>query len=95
MLEGLGETEQALRQRGLGFVIRLGGPDDVTLSPAQRAALIICDRGCLRPQWQWRTRAAALAGRRVLQVEGDVAVPVEFVSSKAEIGARTTELRPI
>jgi deoxyribodipyrimidine photo-lyase len=64
----------------------------VALSLAQRAALIVCDRGYLRPQQNWRARVAAEAGRRVLQVEGDVVVPVELVSIKAEIGART--LRP-
>ena len=92
MLEGLAETGHALRQRGLGFVIRLGSPDNVALGLAQRAALVVCDRGYLRPQRQWRGRVAAEAGRRVLQVEGDVVVPVELASTKAEIGART--LRP-
>jgi deoxyribodipyrimidine photo-lyase len=92
MLEGLAETEHALRQRGLGLVIRLGSPDDVALDLAERAALVVCDRGYLRPQRNWRARVAAEAGRRVLQVEGDVVVPVELVSTKSEIGART--LRP-
>ncbi len=92
MLEGLAETEKALRKRGLGFVIRHGSPDAVVLKLAPRAALIVCDRGYLRPQKQWRAKVAAEAGRRVLQVEGDVVVPVSLVSTKSEIGART--LRP-
>jgi deoxyribodipyrimidine photo-lyase len=92
MLEGLAETERTLRARGLGFVIRLGSPDDVALGLARRAALVVCDRGYLRQQRHWRARVAAEAGRRVLQVEGDVVVPVELVSPKPEIGART--LRP-
>jgi len=92
MLEGLAETAKVLREHRLGFVIRLGSPDDVALSLAQRAALVVCDRGYLRAQRQWRARVAAEAGRRVPQVEGDVVVPVELVSAKPEIGART--LRP-
>ncbi len=92
MLEGLAETAQTLRQRGLGFVIRRGNPGDVALGLAPRAALLVCDRGYLRPQRNWRARVAAEAGRRVLQVEGDAVVPVELVSTKPEIGART--LRP-
>ena len=92
MLEGLSETEHAVRQRGLGFVIHLGSPGDVALSLAQRAALVVCDRGYLRLQRDWRARVAAEAGRRVLQVEGDVVVPIELASTKSEIGART--LRP-
>lgn len=92
MLEGLAETEQALQARGVGFVVRRGSPADVAIELAQRAALVVCDRGYLRPQKQWRGEVAAKAGRRVLQVEGDVVVPVELVSTKPEIGART--LRP-
>ncbi len=92
MLEGLAETEQTLRARGLGFVIRRGSPADVAIELAQRAALVVCDRGYLRPQKQWRDEVARKAGRRVLQVEGDVVVPVELVSTKPEVGART--LRP-
>jgi deoxyribodipyrimidine photo-lyase len=89
MLEGLSETERALRARGLGFVVRLGRPDEVALDLRHRAALIICDRGYLRPQREWRANLAAKAGRRVLQVEGDAVVPVGLVSAKPEIGART------
>ncbi len=92
MLEGLAETERALRARGLGFVVRLGRPDGVALGLAQRAALVVCDCGYLRRQREWRANLAARAGRRVLQVEGDAVVPVGVASAKPEIAART--LRP-
>jgi deoxyribodipyrimidine photo-lyase len=92
MLEGLAETESALRRRGVGFVIRRARPDHMTLQLADRAALVVCDRGYLRPQRQWRAEVSAKAGRRVIEVEGDVVVPVELVSTKMEVGART--LRP-
>lgn len=92
MLQGLAETERTLRARGLGFVARHGAPDAVALDLARRAALVVCDRGYLRHQKHWRAEVAAHAGRRVLQVEGDVVVPVDLVSTKAESAART--LRP-
>ena len=92
MLEGLRETGAALGRRRIAFVIRLGSPDEVALRLARQAALVVCDRGYLRVQRQWRARVAAEAGRRVLQVEGDVVVPVGLVSTKPEVGART--LRP-
>ncbi len=92
MLDGLAETRRMLRARGVGFAVRRGSPDEVALELAQRAALVVCDRGYLRPQRRWRAKVAAKAGRRVVQVEGDVVVPVELVSTKPEIGART--LRP-
>ena len=92
MLEGLAETAQVLRERGVGFVIRRGSPDEVALQLAQEAALVVCDEGYLRAQKAWRRRVADGAGRRVLRVEGDVVVPVAAASAKAEIGARS--LRP-
>jgi len=92
MLEGLAETAAELRERGIAFVARRGAPDEVILRLARDAALVVCDRGYLRAQRQWRSRVAAAAARRVLEVEGDVVVPVALASEKAEIGART--LRP-
>jgi deoxyribodipyrimidine photo-lyase len=92
MLEGLAETATALRERGIAFVIRRGSPDEVVLALAPRAALIVCDRGYLRSQREWRRKVAQAAGRRVLQVEGDVVVPAGLASDRQEIGART--LRP-
>jgi deoxyribodipyrimidine photo-lyase len=92
MLAGLKETAQALRRRGIGLVARLGSPPDVALELGREASLIVCDRGYLRHQRAWREAVAAGAGCRVVQVESEVIVPLEEVSAKAEIGART--LRP-
>jgi deoxyribodipyrimidine photo-lyase len=92
MLQGLAETAAALRKRGIAFVIRRGSPDEVILGLAPQAALIVCDRGYLRMQRLWRQKVARAAGRRVLQVEGDVVVPVGLASERQEIGARS--LRP-
>ena len=77
MLQGLAEVERALQARGIGFVIRHGAPDAVALALAQRAALVVCDRGYLRHQKAWREQVARAAPCEVVQVEGDVVVPVE------------------
>jgi len=92
MLEGLQDVEQALTRRGVRFVVRRGAPDEVALHLAQNAALLVCDRGYLRPQRVWRERVAESAPCRVVQVESDVVVPVELASPKKEHAART--LRP-
>jgi deoxyribodipyrimidine photo-lyase len=92
MLQGLAETAAALRERGIAFVVRRGSPDEVILRLAPQAALIVCDCGYLRAQREWRQHVAQAAGRRVLQVEGDVVVPVALASNRQEIGARS--LRP-
>ncbi len=92
MLEGLKETAQTLAQRGIRMVLRHGSPPEVALDLGREASLIVCDRGYLRHQGVWRDQVARQAGCRTVQVESDVVVPVEAVSGKAEIGART--LRP-
>lgn len=92
MLEGLEETAAALKKRSIQFVLRLGDPAEVALEIGQRAALIVCDRGYLRVQKQWRSALVAKAKCPVVQVECDVIVPVDVASAKQEFAART--LRP-
>lgn len=92
MLEGLEETARELEQRGIAFALRRGAPDAVALELSRDAALVVCDRGYLKPQKQWRASLSRQAACRVVQVEGDVVVPVETASAKHEVGART--LRP-
>ncbi|MFA9479657.1 deoxyribodipyrimidine photo-lyase [Phycisphaerales bacterium AB-hyl4] len=92
MLEGLQQVAGTLERRGIAFVLRKGDPADVAIELGHDAAMIVCDRGYLRVQKQWRDRVADEAGRRVVQVESDVVVPVEVASDKAEYAART--IRP-
>jgi len=92
MLEGLAETAQALRRRGIRLAVRRGDPDAVALALARDASLVVCDRGYLRHQKAWRRNVAAGAGCEVVEVESDAVVPVDVVSSKAEYAART--IRP-
>jgi deoxyribodipyrimidine photo-lyase len=92
MLEGLQETAAALLKRGIPLAVQFGSPPQVVLTAGKEAALIVCDRGYLRHQGDWRREVAAAASCRVIQVESDVIVPVEVVSDKAEYAART--IRP-
>lgn len=92
MLEGLKETAAALEARGIRFVLRCGDPARVALELAQQASLVVCDKGYTRFQRAWRQTVAEQAGRQVIEVEGEVVVPVRVASDKPEIGART--LRP-
>jgi len=92
MLEGLRETAAALADRGLRLLVRRGAPDEVALRYAEAATLVVTDRGYLRHQKRCRRHVARQAPCRVTQVEGDVVVPVEAVTDKAEYAART--IRP-
>jgi len=92
MLEGLKETQAALHERGIKMLVRLGNPPDVASGLGEDASLIVCDRGYLGHQKQWRQKVAKSAQCKVIQVESDVVVPVDAASSKTEYAART--IRP-
>ena len=92
MLEGLKETMAALAARDIKMVLQRGHPPEVALKLSRGASRIVCDRGYLKHQRDWRERVAQEANCCVVQVESDVVVPVEVVSDKAEYAART--IRP-
>jgi deoxyribodipyrimidine photo-lyase len=92
MLEGLQETQASLAKQGVKMVIQRGSPPDIAIALGRKASVIVCDRGYLKHQKDWRARVARSAVCRVVQVESDVVVPLEVVSPKAEYAART--IRP-
>jgi deoxyribodipyrimidine photo-lyase len=92
MLEGLQEVAATLAERRIAFVVRRGRPNEVAVALGADAALVVCDRGYLRHQKAWRTDVALRLPCALVQVEGDVVVPLEVASNKAEAAART--LRP-
>jgi deoxyribodipyrimidine photo-lyase len=93
LLEGLAEIGPALAKRGIGWVARReGGPVETALTYAAEAALVVIDRNYLKPIRKFYDDFVARAPCRVVQVEGDVVVPVETASSKHDYAART--LRP-
>ena len=92
LLDGLADAAQGLAKRGIGFVVQKGSPAEVALKMSRRAAMLVIDRGYLSIQKAWYAKIVKAAGIRVVQVEGDVVVPVEVASDKHEFAART--LRP-
>ncbi|UTP38876.1 deoxyribodipyrimidine photo-lyase [Phenylobacterium sp. LH3H17] len=92
MLRGLAEVRDRLIARGVGFVIRKAPPHELARRLSADAALVVCDRGYLKIQRTWRAKLAEGLQRRLIQVEGDVLVPVELASAKHEYAART--IRP-
>ncbi len=89
MLQGLQDVESELKQRNIGLIIRHGSPEKEVLTLAEKADLVVVDRGYLRIQRQWREYAAKRLDCLFIQVESEVVVPVELVSSKEEYSART------
>lgn len=89
MLQGLLEVKHALSERNIKFVMRLGEPDRVALDLAERAALVVCDRGYLRLHRRWRRRVAEASPVRVIQVESELVVPVEVAKDEQAYNARS------
>jgi deoxyribodipyrimidine photo-lyase len=92
LLEGLKGTAQALEERGVRFVLRIGSPDEGAAAMSQRADLVVVDRGYLRVERQWRKAAASRVDCPLIQVETNAVVPLEQASPKEEFAART--IRP-
>ncbi|MFH1738590.1 MAG: deoxyribodipyrimidine photo-lyase [bacterium] len=92
MLEGLRETQDALRKRGIQLAIRRDSPERAAVEFSEAASLLVTDRGYLRIQRDWRKTVARKARCPVVQVESDIVVPVEIASLKEEYAAAT--IRP-
>ncbi len=89
MLEGLQEVQEDLASRDIKFILRYGHPTEVVKTLAQKAALVVCDRGYLKHQRKWRKDLAKDLEVKLVQIETDVIVPVEVASEKEEYAART------
>ena len=89
MLEGLAEVSQSLESLGIRFILRIEPPDKGVLDLATNAALLIVDRGYLRQQQLWYQAVAERCPCPLVQVEGNVVVPVEVASQKEEYSAAT------
>ena len=92
MVEGLRETQQALKEKGIQMVIQPRSPEKGILGMAEKASLVVTDRGYLRIQRQWREAVARKIEVSLVQVESDVIIPVEETSGKEEFAAAT--IRP-
>jgi deoxyribodipyrimidine photo-lyase len=92
ILEGLRETQESLRNRGIQLVVRPQSPEEASVDLARDASLLVTDCGYTRVQRAWRDHTARHATCSVVQVETDVVVPIGVVSPKEEYAAAT--IRP-
>lgn len=89
MLEGLQEVKQKLNNMGIQMII--GNQDNSRYSNltslAKEAVMVITDCGYLRFQTEWRGKYAQDLPCLMIQVESDVVIPVESISSQEEFNA--------
>ncbi len=92
MFEGLVEVEGDLARRGIRFDAVVGHPASVFASMGDEMALLVLDRGYLPIQRSWRDDVEGVVDCPVAEIETDAVVPVDLVSDRAEVAART--IRP-
>ncbi|RHZ33929.1 hypothetical protein DYB26_007871 [Aphanomyces astaci] len=94
LLESLVDVHTSLQARHVRLdVAHSPSPVDIAVAASRGASLVVVDHPYLRnPTKLYQSFAAQATTTAVLQVEGDVVVPVELVSDKQEHAART--IRP-
>jgi len=89
MLEGLKEVNKSLKERNIKFVLDHTSPEIGAINLSKKACLLIVDRGYLKIQREWRKTVSEKIKCPLIQIEGDVVVPIEIVSNKEEYAAVT------
>ena len=89
LLEGLVEVAAGLKDREIGFAVRLGHPYEAVTELPFDPSVIVTDAGYLWEQRLWRKELIRSVNTRVIQVEDNVVVPVRLASNKEEYAART------
>ena len=89
MLEGLRETQEALRDRGIQMAVRAESPVACIPRVAKDACLVVVDAGHLRIQRQWRAQVAERLRCAFHEVETNLIVPVEEAAEKENFSAGT------
>ena len=92
LLEGLSYVASSLESLGIRFVLSAEPLDKGVPALAKNAALAVVDRGYLKTQLAFYRTVAGQCRCPLVQVEGNVVVPVEAASQKEEYSAAT--LRP-
>ena len=92
MIEGLQEVQKSLETRKIPFYVVHESPESIIPKLAEDASIVIVDRDYQRAQRKWRMDIANTIECPMHQVETNVIVPIETVTSKEEYSAGT--IRP-
>ena len=89
MLEGLKQVQTSLEEKNLQFLIQNNSPEVGVCSIAKNASAVVVDAGYIKTERQWRNYVASHVSCPLVQLECNVVVPVELVSTKEEYSAST------
>jgi len=89
LIEGLKEVHKELTELGIKFVVDQSNNWDKLGQLAEKAQMLVDDRGYLKIQRQWYKEVKNLVDCPYHQIEDNVVVPVEMASNKEEYAAWT------
>ena len=82
MLEGLAETSETLWEKGAQFKLEHADPAGGCLRYAEKASLVVLDRGYQKSQRKWYKSITEKCSAPIIQVESDAVIPVETAADK-------------
>ncbi len=83
MLEGIIKTKKKIEERGVKFLVQKDKFLEGCLRLGKDAFGIITDKNYLKTQRKWREDLALMSEISVFEVETEVVVPLDYISSKA------------
>ncbi|MGL5355214.1 MAG: deoxyribodipyrimidine photo-lyase [Cetobacterium sp.] len=93
MLRGLLDVKNALDKKGIKFIFLIGDLEENIVKVSKNAKVVIWDKSYLRFQKEIRGKILNKISATIIEVEGNVTVPVETLSSKEEYSARTLRIK--
>lgn len=92
LLDGLIEVAETLRRSTVHFVVVRGDPVDIVTRASRHALAIVTDTADLAPGRQWREKIERRTNTPFVEVDTDVVIPADVLSTSLEYAART--IRP-
>ncbi|MCX3066295.1 MAG: deoxyribodipyrimidine photo-lyase [Cetobacterium sp.] len=89
MLQGLKDVKESLDQKGIKFILLEGDPLENIIKVCKKAKVVIWDKSYLKNQREVKERLLKCIDSTILEIESNVVIPVELVSTKEEYSAKT------
>ncbi|MCQ9625361.1 deoxyribodipyrimidine photo-lyase [Cetobacterium somerae] len=89
MLQGLKDVKESLDQKGIKFILLEGDPLENIIKVCKKAKVVIWDKSYLKNQREVKEKLLKCIDSTILEIESNVIIPVELVSTKEEYSAKT------
>ncbi|MGL4999818.1 MAG: deoxyribodipyrimidine photo-lyase [Cetobacterium sp.] len=93
MFQGLRDVKNNLKEKGISFIFLTGNLEENIIKVSKNAKIVVWDKAYLKFQREAKKRISNKISSTIIEVEGNVTVPVEVISSKEEYSARTLRIK--